>query len=115
MTHAYREPVDKRQCPAAVTLPPADLDRFDTMPDAAFTMVPQLRCELVAGHGGAHSALVQGSGYDLHWASWPQYAVEKASRCPAAAGPVGPPHLQEPEICLLREGHPGDHYGETLF
>ncbi|MEV7780512.1 hypothetical protein [Kitasatospora sp. NPDC088351] len=116
MTHASHAPVEKRHCPAVVALPQADIDHFNNVPHAAFMMESRLRCELVAGHQGTHSALVQGVGYDLHWASWPQYVVELAPRCPAVADeeeePVPP---AEHEICLLREGHPGDHYGETWF
>ncbi|MGV9267778.1 hypothetical protein ACWDRR_24305 [Kitasatospora sp. NPDC003701] len=105
----------KRQCPAVVTLPQTDVEHFNNLPQAAFMMEQHLRCELVAGHESTHSALVQGVGNDLHWASWPVYTVELAPRCPAEAGLKGPEHIREPDICLLREGHPGDHYGESWF
>ncbi|MFF3068015.1 hypothetical protein [Kitasatospora sp. NPDC057936] len=107
--------VEHRHCPAVVTLPQSDVDHFNHVPRAAFVMEPRLRCELTAGHGGSHSALVQGVGYDLHWASWPEYAVEVAARCPEEAPFEGAEPPREADICLLREGHPGPHYGDTWF
>ncbi|MBV6698973.1 hypothetical protein [Kitasatospora aureofaciens] len=106
---------DLPRCRAVVTLPQADVDYFNHIPRAAFVMEPRLRCELTADHDGTHSALLQGVGYDLHWVSWPEYAVEVAPRCPEAAPYDDPEPPREPDVCLLREGHHGPHYCDTWF
>lgn len=102
-------------CPSVVTLPQTDVDHYNTVPRGAFLIDPRLRCDLAGGHGGTHCALVQGVGFDLHWASWPEYLVEVGPRCPAVGPYEGPEPPRDPNICLLREDHPGPHYGETWF
>ncbi|MFF2043622.1 hypothetical protein ACFVVX_24710 [Kitasatospora sp. NPDC058170] len=109
---SFLPPFDENQCRARVTLPKADVDHFDRIPQAAFMMEPTLQCDLMTRHEGVHSALLQGVGFDLYWVSWPEYLVEQAPRCPAVLDPgEQDPPPKEPEICLLRDGHPGEHCG----
>ncbi|MFJ9694448.1 hypothetical protein [Kitasatospora sp. NPDC101183] len=100
-----------RQCASFVALPSEDVDHFNTVPRGAFLLGPRLRCDLARDHGGRHSALLQGVGYDLYWASWPEYLVELGPRCPVLGPHPGP----DPDFCLLHEGHPGPHAGEDWF
>ncbi|MFH8581649.1 hypothetical protein [Streptomyces zaomyceticus] len=93
----------------AAMLTPEEVERLDQLPDAAFTVAPEVECALIDSHGGMHVGLAQSQDHTfddqthwwLRWADAGLRAWSHEAICPAERGQ---------EMCQLPSDHVGEHH-----
>ncbi|MEU4332420.1 hypothetical protein [Nonomuraea dietziae] len=102
--------VGAEACPHYNVLNDLEWGQLASRPYAAHESKAAYGCELQADHPGPHMALAQSfDGYEawLRWAVRSRELVD-LTPCEASDGPV-----DDPELCLLFNGHPGPHTFEA--
>ncbi|MFD9124147.1 hypothetical protein [Kitasatospora sp. NPDC059571] len=97
-------------CGVTAAITAEEVERLNNLPNAVHEMDAERRCQLEAGHPGAHFTLLQsqeqeGVSKADWWLTWPgthgPYEITVLEPCP---------HVGEEEnLCLRPLGHPGSH------
>jgi hypothetical protein len=99
-------------CGAATELSAGEQAQLDAVPHAANVIERVMRCDLHADHDGQHFALGQPGDDTEWWLRWQpgEREIVKLVPCPATEPPEPSDIHQESTLCLLFEGHPGEHH-----
>ncbi|MFB9631625.1 hypothetical protein [Nonomuraea helvata] len=106
LTVGLRRACDDDECPHSNMLTDAEWARLTAGRIAVNARKATYSCELEPGHPGPHMSLAQSYGEHDTWIRWADGARELVdlALCPSSVILA-----DDPEPCLLFDGHPGNH------
>ncbi|MFI7641664.1 hypothetical protein [Nonomuraea sp. NPDC049400] len=106
LTVGLQREANEAECPHFNVLTDAEWARLSADEMAAHDRNATYLCALQPGHPGPHVSLAQSFGERDVWLRWAVGVRELGdlAPCPSSAGPA-----DDPELCHLFDGHPGEH------
>ncbi|GAA2812791.1 hypothetical protein [Nonomuraea dietziae] len=106
LTVGLQRDADEAECPHYNVLSDAEWARL-SVDLGAHERKLAYECELQPGHPGPHLSLAQSFADRDTWLRWVDRGVRKLVDLPPCLAEDGP--VDDPERCLLFDGHPGKH------